>query len=82
MFSVVGAPLEIEFQEQEEDAQDQGEDQEHDLLIFLLAGLRRMDREGHRQAAADQHGRVAGAELHVEQAAADFKGVQIAASGR
>ncbi len=77
MFVVIRAPLKIEFQEQEDRAQDHGQNQIHHLLGFLLARLRRVNRQRHRQAAADQHRGVDGAEFHVEQAAADFERGQV-----
>jgi hypothetical protein len=47
------------------------------IVDLLLPGLRRANRQRHRQTAADEHDGVGGAELHFEQVASDDEGRQV-----
>ena len=77
VLGVIRAPLEIEFQEQEGRAQIMVRTRYITCSDFFLPACAAWIAKSHGQAAADQHRGVGGAELHVEQVAADFECGQV-----
>src|ERR1700732_3523830 len=69
-FGPIVSPFEGELDKQKGRAKQHRQYQKRDNRRLALARLRRVNRQRHRQAAADQHSRVGGSEGHIKEMAA------------